>query len=385
MAINSLSLALFVLSAAPVINAQSGRNCTSFFLPVTVTNVTTVIPPFPYPLPDGYAATALSNAITARDAAAGSANLTTLTTTFNISAEYCTPSIPTAKSSTIQILSHGLGFDKAYWDFHLPTEPYNNTYSYISSALAAGYSTLSYDRLGCGLSTVADPSTEIQSTVELAVLATLTTAIRTGKIPKSILSTPPKKVLHVGHSWGSELSNALAATFPSLSDGVVLTGYSHIFQYQLMFVANSAFHLASESQPARFANRSSGFLTWGDKYDNQYSFFSYPYFDPKVLTYAESTKFPFTIGEFLSQSALNFSASAFTGDVLYVAAQHDLIFCGGDCVGLFGTQSAAKQAFPNAKSWEEYIQPNVGHGINLHYNASGAYEVIMNWAEKHGF
>jgi pimeloyl-ACP methyl ester carboxylesterase len=385
MAFFSSAIAILLLSSLSVINAQSAHKCTSFFVPVTVTNVTTLIPPFPYPFKDGYAATALSNFITARDTPAGSANLTTLTATFNISAEYCTPNQPTAKSSTLQLLSHGLGFNKAYWDFHLPTAPKNNTYSYISAALAAGYSTFSYDRLGCGLSTQADPYTEIQATVELAVLATLTTAIRTGKIPKSILPTPPTKVLHVGHSWGSELSNALAATFPALSDGVVLTGYSHIFQYELMFVGNTAFHLASESQPSRFANRSSGYLTWGDKYDNQYSFFSYPYFDPKVLTYAESTKFPFTIGEFISQAALNYSASAFTGDVLFLAAQHDLIFCGGDCVGLYGTQSAAREAFPNAKSWERYIQPNVGHGINLHYNASGAYGVIMNWAEQHGF
>ena len=383
MAVSTSSIvAILLLSAASMINAN---NCTSFFLPVTITNVTTIVPPFPYPLPDGYAATGLSNIITARDAAVASVNLTTLTATFNISAVYCTPSHTTPKSSTLQLLTHGLGFDKTYWDFHLPSTPKNNSYSYVSSALAAGYSTFSYDRLGCGLSTQADPYTEIQATVELAILATLTTAIRTGKIPKSIISTPPKKVLHVGHSWGSQLSNAVASTFPGLSDGVILTGYSHLFQYQDMFVGNTAFHLASENQPGRFANHSSGYLTWADKYDNQYTFLSYPYFDPKVLVYTESTKFPFTIGEFISQTALNYSATAFTGDVLYMAGQHDLIYCGWDCVGLFGAQSAAKEAFPKAKSWERYIQPHVGHGINLHYNATGAYGVIMNWAERHGF
>lgn len=385
MAVYPSAVAILLLSAVPVITAHSGQNCTSFFIPVTVTNVTTLVEPFPYPFPDGYAATGLSNSITTRDAPAGSANLTTLTVTFNISAEYCTPNQATVQSSTLQLLSHGLGFNKAYWDFHLPTAPNNDNYSYISSALAAGYTTFSYDRLDCGLSTQANPYTEIQATVELAVFATLTAAIRTGKIAKSINPNPPKKVLHVGHSWGSELSNVLAATFPGLSDSVVLTGYSHIFQYELMFVGNTAFHLASESQPSRFGNHSSGYLTWGDKYDNQYSFFSYPYFDPQVLSYAESTKFPFTIGEFISQSALNDSASTFTGDVLFLAAQHDLIFCGGDCVGLYGTQSAAEEAFPRAKSWEKYIQPNAGHGINLHYNASGAYGLIMNWAQKHGF
>ena len=373
-----------LLSAISLAHAQSGYNCTSFLVPITVTNITTIIPPFPHPFPDGYAATALSNAITLRDAPAASANLTTLTATFNISAEYCTPHKITAKSATLQILSHGLGFNKAYWDFRLPSKPKNATYSYINTALGAGYSTLSYDRLGCGLSTLANPYTEIQGPVELAILATLTQKARAGTLPYKPVSIPAK-IIHVGHSWGSELSNALAATFPTLSDGVVLTGFSSLSQYTTDFVANTAFHLASESQPHRFANYSTGFLTWADKFDNQYSFFEYPYFDPAVLTYAESTKFPFTVGEFISTAALNFSATAFTGPVLYLAAQRDLIFCGGDCVGLFGAQSAARQSFPNAKTWEAYVQPNVGHGINLHYNASGAYDVIMDWAARSGF
>lgn len=328
-------------------------------------------------------------AITLRDAPPVTPNLTTFTGTFNISAKYCTPHAKTARSSTIQLLSHGLGFDKTYWDFHLPDAPNNNSYSYTAAALTAGYSTLAYDRLGCGLSTVANPYTEIQATVELAVLATLTTELKAGKLlPPSISSgaapPPPSKILHVGHSWGSELSNALAASAPHLSDGLVLTGYSHLFDYQGNFVANSAFHLASESQPARFANHSTGYLTWADRYDNQYSFFAYPYFDPAVLAHAEATKWPFTVGEFVSQAALNYTAAAFTGPVLYLVGAQDLIFCGGDCVGLFGAQSAARVNFPQAGSWERHIHPDSGHGINLHYNATGAYEVVMDWATRHG-
>jgi hypothetical protein len=85
----------------------------------------------------------------------------------------------------------------------------------------------------------------------------------------------------------------------------------------------------------------------------------YPNFDPAVLEYAESTKFPQTIGEFLTQGALNYSAPAFKGPVLYLAAQHDLIFCESDCVGLFGKSSPAIEAFSGSKSVEVYIQPNV--------------------------
>lgn len=348
--------------------------CTDLIYPITVQNVTTIVPPFHYPFPDGYAATAFSNAATIRDAASAAPKLTQLSTTFNISIRHCKPTPPSPKSSTLQLLSHGIGFNKSYWDFHLPNKPADHQYSYTYAATSQGYSTLSYDRLGIGLSTLANPYTEVQALVELAILAELTTAARKGAIP----TVPkPKSVLHVGHSWGSELSNALVGAFPTLSDGIILTGYSHLFNFELEFLTNTACHLASESQPARFGDFSSGYLTWSDKFDNQYSFFSYPHFDPAVLIFAEETKFPFTVGEFISQAALNFSAPDFTGPVLYLAAEHDLIFCGGNCVGLYGESSAARLAFPKAKSWERYIQPNVGHGKQLSPGIGGLSFVCL--------
>ena len=63
---------------------------------------------------------------------------------------------------------------------------------------------------------------------------------------------------------------ALAAAAPELSDGVILTGYSTNTTWQPLFLSADG-HLASENQPARFANYSTGFVTWGDKYYNQYS------------------------------------------------------------------------------------------------------------------
>ena len=38
----------------------------------------------------------------------------------------------------------------------------------------------------------------------------------------------------------------------------------------------------------------------------------------------------------------------------------------------------------DASNFTAYIQPNTGHGINLHYNASGAYGVIDNFIASKG-
>ena len=380
-----LGLLAFVVLITQVLAAPA-YSCKSFFVKVPIANVTQVIPPFPFPLPDGYAVTSFANAATYRDPAPVNPKLQNFTGTFNISVEYCTPNQKGPKASTIQFLTHGLGFDKKYWDFRLPSASKNTQYSYITTALANGYSTFSWDRLGCGLSSVPDPYLVVQAPIELTVLATLTGILRQGGLKGEGIA-PPKKVIHVGHSWGSELSNALAALPQGneLSDGLILTAFSHQFQYGNYFIAASSLHLASTNQPARFGNRSTGYVTWGDKFANQYSFLEYPYFDPAVLDYAESTKFPMTIGELLTQGALNYNASTFKGPVLWLAAQRDLIFCQGDCVGLFNKTSPAVEAFSGSSDVEVYIQPNVGHGINLHKNATGAYNVAQSWAGKHGF
>jgi len=102
--------------------------------------------------------------------------------------------------------------------------------------------------------------------MELAILIELTKMVWSG----SIAGYKPSKVVRVGHSYGSVLSHALAAAAPELSDGVILTGYSTNTTWQPLFLSADG-HLASENQPARFANYSTGFVTWGDKYYNQYS------------------------------------------------------------------------------------------------------------------
>ena len=62
-----------------------------------------------------------------------------------------------------------------------------------------------------------------------------------------------------------------------------------------------------------------------------------------------------------------------------IAGANDLDFCGDDCDGIL---EQAAVYFPNAKTFETYQQPNTGHGVNLHYNATGAYRVIENFLER---
>ena len=137
---------------------------------------------------------------------------------YNIAATYCEPD--NGPSEHVQVLTHGIGFDRAYWD--LPFHKGN--YSYVNDAVAAGYSTFAWDRLGIAESEHGDPLSEIQALLEVDALRALTVALRAGDVEG--ISSGFDVVTHVGHSFGSQHTYALTAMYPDISDGITLTGFS---------------------------------------------------------------------------------------------------------------------------------------------------------------
>ena len=165
----------------------------------------------------------------------------------------------------------------SYWDF--------NQYSYVQAAISASYSTFAWDRLGSGSSSFPDEYAILQSSTKLAILIELTTQLRTKRIKPCTSIT---KVIHVGHSYGSALTHGLAATAPHLSDGIVLTGFTYNKTKDYPVVLGG--HSINANQPERFAHLGNGYLTWPDQYAMQYVYFSWPDFDPGVVTAFEENK-----------------------------------------------------------------------------------------------
>ena len=328
---------------------------------------------------------------------------------------------------------------------------YNNyNYSYVNSALAAGYSTLAIDRLGIGNSSHGDPFNEIQAQAEVEALNEITKKLRSGSIPE--IKTPYKKVIHVGHSFGSVQSYWLSALYPNNTDGLVLTGFSVATQFLAYFAAGNDFHSARLNQPFRLGNASnaavyklatqygldmnivsgltkvlngagvdltsqdvwdivattavgdvitgynetapplnypSGYFANGDLNTLQYLFLWPGNYDVGLAVVGEQTKQPVTTGELLTIGSSPMS-SPFTGPVLVITGEHDVPFCGGNCYGqimgqnLSDIPSGTKMVFPNALKFAAHIQPNTGHGLNLHYNATAGYQVIQNYLASSG-
>lgn len=123
--------------------------------------------------------------------------------TYALGATLCTPANNT-KPKGVQLLTHGVGLDRYYWDF-------TADYSYVDRAVEAGYATFFYDRLGVGESEKPDALDVVQAPLEVEIANSLATMLRKGAFGGDAF----EKIVGVGHSFGS-ISKSLAASRPDI-------------------------------------------------------------------------------------------------------------------------------------------------------------------------
>ncbi|KAK5010881.1 hypothetical protein LTR28_007177 [Elasticomyces elasticus] len=303
----------------------------------------------------------------------------TVTGNYTIAATYCHPD--SGPSNVVQILTHGIGFDRSYWDLSFN----NYNYSYVQTAVDEyGYSTFSWDRLGVGASSHGEPVNEIQALLEVDALRALTMNLRLGTIPG--VSHKFCKILHTGHSFGAQHSYALTAMYPTISDGIALTGFSQNGTFVPWFALGSGFVQANSIDAlSAFPN---GYLAPGLPTGGQIDFFSPGQFDPEILALAASTGQPVTVGELLTFGGEVGSINNFAGPTLIITGNRDIPYCGGNCLapptGYSSIPATSVNFIPNAKAFEVVIVPNAGHGLNLEYSHPFTYATINNYFGQNG-
>lgn len=267
---------------------------------------------------------------------------TTFSGDYEIAATYCQPD--KGPSSVIQILTHGIGFDRSYWD--VPFNDYN--YSYVAEAVDHyGYSTFTWDRLGIGMSSLGDPVQEIQALLEVDALKELTLAIQGGKVDG--IPNCFEKYTHAGHSFGAQHTYALTAMYPDISDGITLQGFSQNGSFLPFFLYGGNFIQANNIDAlSKYPN---GYMAPGNPSGVQTNFFSPGYFDPEILAFAASTGQPVTVGELLTIGGEVATMNNFAGPTHIVTGGRDVPYCGGDCY-------AAPTGFENIPSQSIPMLPN---------------------------
>jgi hypothetical protein len=141
----ALAACLAPVYAHPV---ESLKTCIEYSIPVTVTSENWI---WSYPLfRSNYEVVNFITDSQARTAATDFkpfSGLQNQTASYTIGATLCTPKGYSKK--TLLLATHGLNFDRSYWDLGINPEKY----SFVDHFIARGYSVLFYDRLGNGVST----------------------------------------------------------------------------------------------------------------------------------------------------------------------------------------------------------------------------------------
>lgn len=242
--------------------------------------------------------------------------------TFKINAKLCVPNQRGPRSDILQIATQGNGFDKRYWD----VEPSPEKYSYVEAAIRAGYSILTYDKLGTGRSDKPDGYTHVQIPSEVEILAGLTKLARAGKLassPSRILSGRstvgdfiPRKVVQVSHAYGSILVQSVLSKYGNLSDAAILTGFYPSSKQGIVNVGYSDHEYAAEHDRNKFGDYGPGYIVLTTRTTQQRLFFHGEEFEPRLLDHANWIKQPKTVGTFASQLTNQFiPAGNFTGPV----------------------------------------------------------------------
>ena len=397
----TLTLLFNRMEAGLVPFPTSDRPCVSFMLPVPATAQN--IEYDTVHVSDNINATAYAvdlDTWSSKNAASRVLRKFTISDTFDISVQLCLP--PNGiKKQNLLIATHGGGFDKRYWDPAItPSE-----YSFVDAALAGGYSILTYDRLGTGLSDKPDAYTIVQAPLQLEILRGITNMARSGELLKHAAGTADlalttakgsyrsfNKVIHVGHSFGSFLTHNFLATYGNLSDAAVLTGY--ILNEHLAEARVTAFGLeyAPQHNMTLFGDRSSGYMVGGTLAALQTVFFSTQAdattgiggFDTGVLEYAFSIRQTITTSEFIQFAMSLEPAPRFKGPLQFMLAEFDFAICRGDCKLPFDHPTFEK-LYPNATDIDIYTQEGSGHALTMHRKANLGYKATLDWLDKKGF
>ncbi|KAM5361244.1 hypothetical protein ACJA88_014528 [Fusarium oxysporum] len=290
---------------------------------------------------------------------------------FTFNGIYCRPRSCTRSRNTLQVLVHGLTYDKSMWS----GLGYSSLYDWQTFANSRGYHTLAIDRLGHGENLdFYDPLAVVQGPIQINQLHVLLQSARHG-----LLDGVGKfnRIAFIGHSYGSTLGNYLAQDYAGDVDAFVLTGYSS--------TATIPTNLIPDFQSAatiirRFKNTPLGYLTVSSEKARTGAFYGGK-FDRSLAQYDFKVEDTVSLGEYLTPGAQPVSTS-YEGHVLVVTGDRDSIFCttGPDtCADTLN--KTGQDIFPKAV-YDYFVVPETGHCLTLHYSAPKAFKVAHDWLDN---
>jgi pimeloyl-ACP methyl ester carboxylesterase len=291
----------------------------------------------------------------------------------------CLPHGPAPQ--TVELLVPGFTYNRSYWDMSVD----HGRFSYVRRALAAGYATMSVDRLGTGRST-RPPGSAVTLHSGAGALYDVVRALHAG-----IAGHPFSRLFYVGHSLGSFYGWQLAADFPEGGgiDGYVITGALHTGGKPSFSQQALADIIPAALDPA-FA---------GLGLDSEYLttvagtraglFYYAPTSVPDVTAADEQLKDTGTAGELAAAQVPTTPADspsrAIDKPTLIVMGDQDALFCGPpdgpDCTSA-NLKAAEAPFYPGAPRLRALAVAQAGHDVTLHANAPSVDRRIQRWIRR---
>jgi len=384
-------LGLCLAVALPV----TSQHCSSvsFSVPVTSKNVVFASPPDPTNATQVIDFTLASF----RGTPPPTSGTVTISDTFTIAATYCVPVNQT--KSALQILLHGITYDKSYWSaFDL--SPPNNWHL---AATGRGYATLAIDRLGHGDNPQRpDPLAVVQPQMNVEILHQLISIVRKNNNNNNNNNNNPlgrayNKIIAVGHSYGSAVAFSNAKQNPLDADALVLTAFSSSINFTALFSADwipLSHHRFPPSAASGNNNNNLlpfGYLTLASEAERTASFYyhigagagDFPPILPPVDFAREDS---LTDGEGGDIASLLLPVSGYDRPVFVATGAQDVLLC---AAGGTAEECSAKLArtrldfFPGLEEsrYAFFAPDRTGHDIHLHASAGETFRRVHDFLD----
>jgi pimeloyl-ACP methyl ester carboxylesterase len=283
-------------------------------------------------------------------------------------AELCGPE--PLEGRVIHVLVSGATYGPEAWDF--PYQP--ERYSYVRAMNQAGIATFNVHRLGIGQSSHPE-SHEVTTQRHIYIYHQLIQGLQDG-----VFGAKFGTIVLVGHSYGAVIAYGVANRYPEELAGVVITGLQHETDPAFWREFWGNLHPAKE-EGGRFAELDEGYLT--SRPGQRHTFYRPQGADAKVIERDEATKETFTVGDAHSFPPVMEESRGITDPVLNVMGQYDTWFCAGQpCSEPTGTPSRERHWFPETACFEQYVIPDTGHAVNLHFNSRLWFERAIEWTDR---
>ncbi|WP_199515716.1 alpha/beta hydrolase [Nucisporomicrobium flavum] len=274
---------------------------------------------------------------------------------------------PARTTTTVQLLVPGLTYTHRYWT------GIDQRTDYTAAARAAGDAVYLVDRISTGASD-RPPADQVTTTTEATVTHQAVRALRDGTLGRFT------RVVGVGHSYGSIIAMAEAATYHDV-DALVLTGLLHDIRIDEVTRFTADLYPASADPKFTDTAPPDGYLTTRPGSRPRY------FLDPNTAVrgaagWDEQTKTTATTSEltFTPDDELAYSR-AITVPVLFVMGTTDTLFCstGQPCTTPADICQREHTAFPSGTAVTAATIPQTGHSINLHRMAPLAFATTAAW------